>query len=412
MLTVMIVQAIQDILSTLTPHLLSFIRIPRHTMASDSESVVGTTFRENTTFEEILTAVKTFEAADLFKLLKAVASEAEKKTKTAAKRGSSGDTSASRKKAGSMPKGEVPPQLKKPRAWVEFTLKSALEDGWESFTIVQKKKDKETNTVTEEQIEMPGSIMHDGAHIYEDSITDKTPNGKQLIHKEAMSLSKQRKTSGHATYAEFEASYVDETDDDKSVASSTSSKKIVVKKTVAEKEAEAEAKKEAKEAEKAASKAAKEAEKEAKKQEKEAEKEAKKQEKAAAADAKKAEKKPTTKAPVPVAAVIRSKGAVSTSQSEDVKKVKADPVTPLKKKEDTVAAPVAPKKKVVAKAVEIPDDGMVHPWTHKGKKYLRNFAGETWTVAADGAVGEWAGVYDAAADKIDTSVAEPEEDDE
>jgi hypothetical protein len=362
-------------------------------MASDSEN---TTF----TMEEVLTAVKAFEAADLFKLLKTVASEAEKKSKQ-----SKASTKAtSSKKAGSMPKGEVPPQLKKPRAWVEFTLKSALENGWEAFTIIQKKKDKEANTVTEEQIEMPGSILHEGAYIYEDSITEKTPNGRQLIHKEAMSLSKQRKESGHATYAEFEAQYVDETsDDDKSVTSSTSSKKIVVKKTAAEKEAEAAAKKEAKEAEKAAKKAEKEAEKAAAKEAKEQEKEAKKQEKAAAAEAKKAEKeaakKPVTKAPVPVAAV---------------KKAKAEPATPVKKKAEpeAVAAPGAPVKKKVVKQAEIPDDGMVHPWTHKGKKYLRNFEGETWTVAADGAVGEWAGVYDATADKIDTSVPEPEEDDE
>ncbi len=366
-------------------------------MASDSEN---TTF----TMEEVLTAVKTFEPTDLFKLLKTVASEAEKKTKTSAKRGGSGDTGISRKKAGSMPKGEVPPQLKKPRAWVEFTLKSALEDGWEPFTIVQKKKDKETNTITEEQIEMPGSIMHDGAHIYEDSITDKTPNGRQLIHKEAMSLSKQRKESGHPTYAEFEAQYVDETsEDDKSVTSSTSSKKIVVKKTAAEKEAAAEAK----EAEKAAAKAAKEAEKEAKKAAKEAEKAAAKAAKEAEKEAKKAEKdaakKPATKAPVPVAAVKKAK--------PEPKVEKAAPVTPVKKKvePEAVAAPGAPVKKKAVKQVEIPDDGMVHPWTHKGKKYLRNFEGETWMVAADGSVGEWAGLYDAAADKIDSSAPEPME---
>jgi hypothetical protein len=199
-----------------------------------------------------------------------------------------------------MPKGAIPPQLKKPRAWVEYTLKDALENGWESFTVVQKKKDKETNTITEEQIEMPASILHNGAHIYKDSISEKTPEGKQLIHKEAMSLSKQRKESSHATYAEFEAQYVDETtDDDKSVASSTSSKKIVVKKTAAEKEAEAAAKKAEKEAEKEAKKAEKEAEKAAKKAEKDAEKEAKKAEKVVTPVAKPVT--PVVKAAAPVA---------------------------------------------------------------------------------------------------------------
>ena len=324
-------------------------------MASDSD---------NTTFDEVLAAVKTLEATELFKLLKTVASEAEKKskqTKAAAK--------APAKKSGSMPKGAVPPQLKKPRAWVEFTLKHALENGWEPFTVLQKKKDKETNTITEEQIEMPGSTLHNGAYIYEDSITDKTPEGKQLIHKEAMSLSKQRKESGHATYAEFEAQYVDETsEDDKSDTGSTASKRIVVKKTAAEKEAEA-----------AAKKAAKEAEKEAKKAEKDS------------------AKKPVVKALVPAAAVK-----------------KAEPVTPVKKKAAaTEEAPAAPKKKPAAKVVEeIPDDGMVHPCTIKGKKYLRNADGETWTVGADGGVGEWAGMYDAKTDKLDAKAPEPAFEDE
>lgn len=356
-------------------------------MASDSD---------NTTFEDILSAIKTFEAAELFKLLKAATTEVEKKskqTKAAAK--------APAKKSGSMPKGAVPPQLKKPRAWVEFTLKHALENGWEPFTVLQKKKDNLTNTVTEEQIEMPGSILHEGAHIYEDSVTEKTPDGRQLIHKEAMSLSKQRKESGHATYAEFEAQYVDESsDDDKSDAGSTTSKKIVVKKTAAEKAAEAEAKKEAKEAEKAAKKAEKEAEKAAAKEAKEAEKAAakvaKEAEKVEKAAAKETGKKPVVKALVPAAAVK-----------------KAEPVTPAKKKAAAEEAPAAPKKKPAAKAVEeIPDDGMVHPCTIKGKKYLRNADGETWTVGADGGVGEWAGMYDAKADKLDASAAEPAFDDE
>ena len=376
------------------------IRIfPRHTyskMASDSETTI-------IAMEEVISSLKTFEPAELFKLLKAVATEVEKKskqTKTTTKASTS-------KKSGSMPKGAVPPQLKKPRAWVEFTLKDALENGWESFTVMQKKKDKETNTITEEQIEMPGSTLHNGAHIYEDSVTEKTPEGRQLIHKEAMSLSKQRKEAGHATYAVFEAQYVDETsDDDKSVVSSTSSKRIVIKKTAAEKEAEAEAKRAAKEAEKAAAKEAKEAEKAAAKEAKEAEKAAAKEAKEAEKEAKKTEKKPVVKAPVPAAAVKKTTVAAKA----------AEPVTPLaqQKKAAEPVAPVAPKKKPAAQKVEeVPNDGMVHPCTIKGKKYLRNADGETWTVGADGGVGEWAGMYDAKADKLDTSAAEPVfEDDE
>jgi hypothetical protein len=351
-------------------------------MASDSE---------NTTYsmEDIMSAVKTFESAELFKLIKVLATEAEKKSKVAAK-------PVATKKPGSMPKGAVPPQLRKPRAWVDFTLKHALANGWEAFTIHQTHKDKETGEKTEEEIEMPASVLHDGAYIYADSITEKTPGGRQLIHKEAMSLSKQRKEGGHATYAEFEAQYVDETsEDEKSVTSTTSSKKQVVKKTAAEKEAEGAAKKAAKEAEKAAAKEAKEAEKAAAKEAKEAEKAAAKAAKEAEKEAKKAEKeaakKPAVKAPVPAAAV---------------KKAAEKPAAAAP------AAVAAPKKKAVAKADEIPNDGMVHACTIKGKKYLRNFDGETWTVGADGGVGEWAGLYNAASGTLDASAPEPVFDDE
>jgi hypothetical protein len=346
-------------------------------MASDSENT-------NTTFEAVVSSIKTFESAELaafmkhlvssldaselFKLLKAVAAEAEKKSKTASRTGKAAPKATVAKKTGSMPKGAIPPQLKKPRAWVEFTLKDALENGWEPFTVIQKKKDKETNIVTEEQIEMPGYTLHNGANIYKGSVTEKTPDGKQIIHKEAMSLSKQRKEYSHLSYSRFIDTYVDESsDDDKSVTSSTSSKKIIVKKTAAEKEAESVAKKEAKEAEKVATKAAKEAEKEAKKAEK------------AAAKAEKDFKKTSVKTSVPVAAV---------------KKVAVKPDE-------------APKKKQAAAKEDIPDDGMVHPWTYNKKKYLRNADGETWIVGADGGVGSWAGMYDAKSDKLDTSAPEP-----
>jgi hypothetical protein len=348
--------------------------------------------------EDIMSAVKTFESAELFKLIKVLATEAEKKSKIAAK-------PTATKKPGSMPKGAVPPQLRKPRAWVDFTLKHALANGWEAFTIHQTHKDKETGEKTEEEIEMPASVLHDGAYIYEDSITEKAPTGRQLIHKEAMSLSKQRKESNHATYAEFEAQYVDETsEDEKSVTSTASSKKQVVKKTVAEKEAEAAAKKAEKEAEKAAAKAAKEAEKAAAKEAKEAEKAAakaaKEQEKEAKKVEKEATKKPATKAPVPAAAVKKAVAKPAATSAEK------PAVTPAP------AAVVAPKKKPAAKVDEIPNDGMVHACTIKGKKYLRNFDGETWTVGADGGVGEWAGLYNAASNTLDASASEPVFDDE
>ena len=310
-----------------------------------------------------------------------------------------------------MPKGVVPPQLRKPRAWVEFTLKHALENGWESFTVFQTKKDKETGEKLEEEIEMPGSELHEGAYVYEDSVTEKCPTGKQLIQKDAMSLSKQRwapkekKGTHPELYAEFEASYVEEEveSDTASETSSASLKRTVVRKTAAQKTAETEAKKAEREAEKAEKKAAKEVEKEAAKAEKEAAKEAAKAEKevlkAAAKAGKETAKKPASKV-VPAKAVAAPAKAV------------AAPATPVK----AVAAKAAPTAPLKAKkAVEewsCPADGMVHPWSYKGKQYLRNSDNEVWLRGADGGMGEWQGVYVVTEDRIDDSAEEPVFDDE
>jgi hypothetical protein len=120
------------------------------------------------------------------------------------------------KKVGSMPKGVVPKQLMKPRAWVDFTLKHAQENGWEAYNVTQTKKDKVTGEKKETIVEMPGSIEHNGVHVFEGTVTEKTPEGRTMIHKDAMSLSKQRWTPKTQTgthpelYAEFEESYVED----------------------------------------------------------------------------------------------------------------------------------------------------------------------------------------------------------
>jgi Na+-translocating ferredoxin:NAD+ oxidoreductase RnfC subunit len=236
---------------------------------------------------------------------------------------------------------------------------------------------------------MPGSILFNGAYVYEDSVTEKCPTGKQLIHKDAMSLSKQRwapktKTGTHPElYEEFEASYVEEAIESDAASETSSSKTTVVRKTAAEKAAEAEAKKAAKEAEKAAKKAEKEAEKEAKKAEKEAEKAAKKAEK----EAEKAAKgKGGSKVPA---------AAVKVEKAEVKAVVKAKPSVKAAKEEWSC-----------------PADGMVHPWAYKGKQYLRNSDNEVWARSGDGGCGDWQGIYLPAEDKIDDSVPEPEFEDE
>jgi hypothetical protein len=359
-----------------------------------------------TDMDALVATLKTLEAADLFKVMKQALSECEKRTKGSWAAGQKGKTAATTKKAGSMPKGVVPPQLKRPRAWVDFTLAHALENGWESFTVYQSKKNKVTGEKEDEEIEMPASVLHDGAHVYDGSVTEKNPTGKQLIHKDAMSLSKQRwapkdKIGTHEElYAEFLESYVEdvvEVSDSSSVASS----KKVTKVTAAEKEAAAALKKAEKEADKAAAKAEKEAEKAAAKAEKEAEKEAKKAEKEADKAAKKvdkdAAKKPTTKSPVPAAAVKKAASVVSAPIA-----ARGSVKTPVK------------KAQVGAKTEEwtCPSDGMVHPWPYKGKMYLRNSDNEVWLKAADGGCGEWQGVYLPSDDSIDDSIAEPFFDDE
>ena len=101
------------------------------------------------------------------------------------------------------PKGPIPPQLRKNCDWVSYTLRSALVNGWESF-IVHTKKEGFPEVV------MPASINHLGNHIFKDSITEDCPDGKMMIHKYAMSLSKQRKSLDHPTSIAFEAYYLND----------------------------------------------------------------------------------------------------------------------------------------------------------------------------------------------------------
>ena len=342
------------------------------------------TTESKTDMEALLATLKSLEPSELFKVMKQALSEAEKRCKT----------TVSKPAKKSMPKGKVPRQLMRPRAWVEFTLKHALENGWEAFTVHQTKKDKETGEKFEEEILQPGSILYEGAHVYEDSVTEKNPNGKQLIHKDAMSLSKQRWAPKEATgthqelYEEFLTTYVEDT------VSETSETKVV-KMTAAEKAALAEEKK---------------AEKLREKEEKKAEKLRLSEEKKAEKLREKLTKVPTAAiAKAPVKAVIPAKALVKaitpvTPVTPAKAPVKATPVTPVK-----VAKPVA---KPVAKEWTCPADDMVHPWPYNGKNYLRNSDNEVWARGTDGGCGEWQGIYLPAEDRIDDSVAEPEFEDE
>lgn len=164
----------------------------------------------------ILAAVKDMDLENLFKVMKVVTAETEKKSKEAAKVVAKGKAKASAKaaKRASAVKGVMPPHLMKPRAWVEYVLAYGRKNGWEAFTAQQTRKDKDTDMKVVETIEMPGSVLHEGVHIFEGSISEKDPKGKMLIQKDAMSLSKvwwaQKTEEGthEELYREFEAQYV------------------------------------------------------------------------------------------------------------------------------------------------------------------------------------------------------------
>jgi hypothetical protein len=245
-------------------------------MSTVSETAATEAMAYNS-IEYIQTALKTLTTSDLFKLIKLATAEAEKQTKTAEKALAKQEKALAKqekttKKKSTSGQAGGPPQLKKPRAWVEYTLTDAIANGWEAFTVRSTHTDKTTGEKIIEEIEMPASVLYDTpeviAHIFEGSVSEAHPTGKQLKHKDAMSLSKQRKETGHPTYAAFEAQYIDMPaatgagDSSETDASSTSKASSTRRLTAAEKEALAEQKREAK-------KAAKELEKEEKRREKE-----------------------------------------------------------------------------------------------------------------------------------------------
>jgi hypothetical protein len=306
--------------------------------------------------QNITESFKGLSVEELLAIIAAATAEAKKSAKAVSKA-----PKEAKEKKGSMPKGVSPPQLHKPRAWVDFVLAHANANGWPAITV----KDAEA---------LPASVERDGKHVFE-------ATGKPLNNKHAMSLSKQywaRKEavgSNKALYDEFEAQYVapepaaPSEPEAKSEANSEAPKEAnVAEAPKKEKKAAAAPKKT--EEEKEAEKARKAAEKEAEKARKEAEKLAAKE----AAAAKKAAEK-----------------------AEKPKKVV--------------------KKAASPKAEEVPpfeheDDGFAHPWDFKGKKYLRDFKCNMWFRTEDGESAGWAGKFDPVTNTIDASAEEPEYEDE
>ena len=328
------------------------------------------------------------------------------------------------KKTGSMPKGVVPDQLRKPREWVNHVKADAIANGWPSYTMHQARKNKETGEKEEEEIEMPASEQNaEGAHVFEGSITEKLPKGRAFTHKDAMSLSavywkvKTQKGTRQDLYEEFDASYPA---DDTVSEASDSSEKVVVRMTAAEKETQ--------KAEKAVEK---EREKERKKQEKLDEKERLKQEKANASGKQEAKSTPVKK-------VVKKSASATASATASAAEINADSIslspvaasaaasssasssseipaaTPVKTTAAKAAAkpakPAAPKK-VKKEEWSCPNDNLVHSWEEDGVKYLRNYAGQVW-MDDEGQLGEWVGQWNKEKKFLDTDAPAPEFEDE
>ena len=139
--------------------------------------------------QNITEQFKGLSVEELLAIITAASAEAKKVAKVVAKA-----PKEAKEKKGSMPKGVSPPQLDKPRKWVDFVLKRANEVGWPTITV----KDTET---------LPASVERDGKHVFE-------ATGKPLNNKQAMSLSKQYWSRKEAVgtnkelYDEFDAQYV------------------------------------------------------------------------------------------------------------------------------------------------------------------------------------------------------------
>ena len=370
----------------------------------DSETISGPSMEIDV--PTLIAAAKHFDSPDLFKIIGTLLKQAEKQSKTVGK--STSKRGTVKKDA---PKGKTPRQLRKNNAWVTFTLENAREHGWESFIVKSSRKDKETSEVTEEEIEMPASELHDGCYVYEGSVTESTPAGRQIIHKEAMSLSKARKES-HPSWEKFLESYEEEaaSETESVAAKSTASSKVTVRKTAAEKAEEKAVKEKA---------AAEEKERKAKEREaKKAETAAKKQAERDAVEARKAERAEAKAAKEK--AVKEEKERKEAEKTSKVKKtvVKATPV----KAATVVAAPKPAAAPVAVKAAGgagakrpvVEDDwtppmeeGACKSWSFKGKTYFRNAENEIWLKKSNGSVGDWQGVYLPAEGRIDDSVPEP-----
>jgi hypothetical protein len=314
--------------------------------------------------QNIQETMNEFSLEELLTIIATATAAAKKKAKIVEKA-----PKEAKEKKGSMPKGELPPQLQKPFAWVDYTLKHANENGWISYKVKGQ----------EEKVE--ASELRDGVHVFPST-------GKPLNRKQAMSLSKyywsakEKKGENQALYEEFDAQHVptppkaivEESDDEAAEGGACSSAEAMAPKPKKEK---------------AAPKPKKtEAEKEAEKEAKLAAKDAKKK---ADAEAKKAAKKAPAAAASPAASPVAAAAASEEVGLEVPKKKSKKPTT------EAVVDTWVPKT----------TDGKVYPRTIGGVDYFSDHLHRLWAKDADGGVGDWAGVFLVSENRIDATVADP-----
>jgi hypothetical protein len=351
--------------------------------------------------ETVLDVLTKFAAADLFKVIKTATTRVETLIKKGAKA----------KKEG--PKKPTPPQLKKPKAWVTFTLKHAQQHGWEEF--IKREKN--------EEIIMPASELKEGVHVF-------PMTGKTMTMAQAMSLSKQRyspatgKGEYGALYEEFSEEY--DRADVVMEAPEWLAPPAPIRKTAAEKEAEMAEKKRLAEEKKAQKKEEREKAKEEIKQAKTSEKEAAKASKVPKAAVKpvvtpKAEKEAVKPKAEKEAVKPKAEKAVAVDAASSKQEAKPVPMTKTQKKalekamEEMEHAKKPAKEPTAAATAAVwscPNDDNVHAWNYKGVKYLRNFENEVWLEKADGGCGKWQGMFLVDENRIDDTVENPYDDEE
>lgn len=177
---------------------------------SDVESV------ETDTLKTLYDHVKTLGLSDLEKLIKFSTTQLVKVAKAMSKAATKPSVSKGKKEVKSSKK-PIPRQLKKNNAWVKYVFEDAKENGWESFTISQNKKDKVTGKKSVEVVEMPESELINNNYYYKSDEAKKVT----ITYKHAMSLSKHYWSNTTQTgtrqdlYEKFEKEFV-KTDDDSS----------------------------------------------------------------------------------------------------------------------------------------------------------------------------------------------------